>query len=231
MHSRPLGYVAAGCVLKAGRAAFFGALDADLPSNRSPQLRQDDLTPQFGYVGSGYRATRVLLLGINPGNGTETVRRSATDERMMPALIAFAADPTPDRFAIAQRAYQAECAGWHVWKRHCSEAIGAGRLSLDEIAYSNCLPWRSGSNSAFSDHVAERAAMLYAYPLIEELKPSVVVALGKRAAEILQIGGKPPPNLITWNRAQAATSTVLRDRAEAGAMILATIGRHARQAT
>ena len=65
----PPGYKTAKVVLKLGRQAFFDTATADLPTGRSIILRQDDLTPQFGYVGERYPRTRVLVLGINPGNG------------------------------------------------------------------------------------------------------------------------------------------------------------------
>jgi hypothetical protein len=211
----PLGYLSAKAALRAGRAAFFGHADSDLPANRSPLLTADDRTPQFGYVGTKYAKTHVLLLGINPGNGSQTEVRSATDARMMPALVQFAQTPTPENFTRAQEAYKAECQTWHIWKRHCSEIIGAGKLTLEDVAYSNCLPWRSRSESAFDEAVAERAARLYAYPLIEELRPTVVVALGRKSSAILQLTGQRLPRVIVWNRAQAATPTVLRDRADA----------------
>jgi hypothetical protein len=162
MQNVPLGYITARRALALGRAAFFGGVDVDLPTNRSPLLHSDDLTPQFGYVGARYLETRVLLLGINPANGPQTDVRSSTDERMMPALIRFADGPTPERFLDAQLAYKAQCETWHVWRRHCKEVIGVGKLSLEQVVYSNCLPWRSGSNSAFADSVAERSAKLYA---------------------------------------------------------------------
>lgn len=221
----PLGFRTAKDVIYAGRAAFFDTLDSDLPPNRSALLRGDDLTPQFGFVGEHFASSRVLLFGINPGNGPETVTRSATDARMMPVLVAFAADPTPSNYLRAQAAYRAECQSWHVWKRHCSEILGAGKLSFDEIAYSNCLPWRTGSNSAFSDSVAEKAADLYAYPLIDELQPSVTIAVGKRAADVLRAGGKAPKDLLVWNRAQVATAAVREERERAAKEIFARIGR------
>ena len=228
MQAYPLGYDTARRVLTLGRAVFFGDSDADLPSGRSPLLRRDDLTPQFGYVGSRYADVRVLLLGINPGHGTQNIVRTATDGRMMPAHINFAEDPSPARFLEAQQKYKAECEHWHIWKRHCAAVIGAGKLSLEDVAYSNCLPWRSGSASNFSDFVARRAVELYAYPLIEELKPTLLIALGKRAAEILRLAGKTLPPLIVWNRAQVATEAVLRDRANAAAQVFTLLRRQQR---
>ena len=220
----PLGYITATATLKHGRAAFFGSAEADIPLARSATLQQDDMVPQFGFVGPDYATTRVLLLGINPGNGPKARdHRSATDERMMPALAAFAAAPSQEAFVAAQIAYRTECQTWAVWRNHCSEVIRAGGLSLEQVAYSNVLPWRTNSESAFSDDVGRRAAKLYALPLIEELKPNVIVALGKRAATVLSLGDRTFPDLIVWNRAQAATTAVRIERASTAERILAMV--------
>jgi len=220
-----LGYESAKRVVLAGRTAFFGDANRDLPKHRSLILAADDQTPQFGFVGLKYPKTRVLLMGINPGNGKEKLERSPTDSRMMPALVDFAKSPTPAHFARAQEAYKAECRTWHIWKRHCNEIVGAGGLLIEEIAYSNCLPWRTGTNSAFDYSVAKRAAALYVLPLIEELQPIVVVALGKRAGEILRMIPKTHFNLVIWNRAQAATPSVMKARAKAAAELFQLLGR------
>jgi hypothetical protein len=63
---------------------------------------------------------------------------------------------------------------------------------FDEIAYSNCLPWRTASESGFEDCVARSAVELYVQPLIEELKPAAIVAMGKRAASILALAEYSP---------------------------------------
>ena len=217
--SVPPGFQTAIAVLKAGRAAFVGGVGIDLPTGRSALLRGDDLTPQFGYIGSRYKETGLLLLGTNPRNSKKMEVRTAADERMMPALIQFASAPSADNFIKAHAAYQAECETWHVWRRHCAEVIGTGKLSLDQVAYSNCLPWRTGSESTFDYALAARAAMLYALPLIAELKPRLVVAMGKRGAEVLRAGGGPLPKVIVWNRAQAATKAVIQERSSAAAKI------------
>ena len=220
----PLGFNAASSVLELGRAAFFGGQDIDLPQSRSDVVALDDSLPQFGYVGSGYGGARVLLLGINPGNGPND-RRSKGDEVAIPALHRFCQDRTESAFLSSQRAYRDVCESWPMWRRHCSAVIGAGRLSMDEIAYSNCVPWRTASEARLQDSVAERSAKLYAYPLIDELEPRVIIALGKRAAAVLCLGGRKLQNLIVWNRAQAATPPVLKERDTAAAEIMRKIGR------
>ena len=220
-----LGYKSAQRVVRDyRREAFFGGIDIDFPKNRPLELRDDDLTPQLGYVGECYSETRVLILGINPGNGPDV--RSKADEQMMPALISFANNPSQERFDQAQKAYKAVCVTWPVWwRRRCSEVIGAGKLELEEVAYSNCLPWRTESGTAFTPSVQEKAAKLYAYPLIEELQPKLIIALGKCATKILRLAGQELPLLITWNCAQAATPAVLEERAKAAAEILTVLGR------
>jgi hypothetical protein len=227
VNDSPYGYKSASRAIQLGRAAFFGSATADLPQRQSEELRRDDLIPQFGYVGNDYAGVRVLLLGINPGNGPKgAVSRSPTDARMMPTISAFAANTTKDNFLLAQAAQKIECQTWHVWRRHCAEIFGAGGLSLEQIAYSNCLPWRSGSDSNFDDAVAANAAHLYALPLIEELAPTVVIAVGKRAADVLRLGGRPTKHLIVWNRAQAATAPVLQERRTAAEQIFRLVGKH-----
>jgi hypothetical protein len=221
----PLGYKTAKAVVTLGRRAFFGSARADLPSDRSPVLQKDDLTPQFGYVGSHYANARVLILGINPGNGPRDDFRTAEDEMMMPALRRFAAEPSPKNFEAATEAYKIQCKQWSVWKFHCAEVIKAGKLSLEEIAYSNCLPWRTGSKSNFSDFVARNTVELYAFRLIAELNPTLVIALGKRAGQILHCIPRRLPQVIVWNRARAATTAVKQERAACAASVFKALDR------
>ena len=223
----PLGYSTAKRVLELGRGEFFGTHSTDLPQRRSAEVSADDLLPQFGYVGDGYIATRVLILGINPGNGSD-VTRSDSDKFQMLALGKFVRDRTPESFLEAQRAYRQVCQSWPIWRRHCSEVIGAGLLTLDDVAYSNCLPWRTASESGFDDDISRRTATLYAYPLIDELAPEVVIAMGKKAAAILALGGRRLSNVITWNRAQAATAPVNEERAAAAKKIFKILERRRR---
>lgn len=212
--AQPLGYAAAKYVVELGRAAFFGSHSFDLPENRSQLIAQNDLVPQFGYVGAQFQSHRVILLGINSGNGHDE-KQSEGDKAMMPALRSFASRPSPESFIKAQSAYRAVCQSWPMWGNHCSGLLADVGLSIDHIAYSNCLPWRTASQSAFGETVAERAAMLYALPFVEELKPKVIVALGKKAAAILAYSPVTLPPIVTWNRARAPAESVVRERREA----------------
>ena len=215
-----LGFQAAKNVVTLGRSAFFSSQSPDLPVRQSIQLQVDDLAPQFGFVGTKYAATRILLLGINPGNGGRDDRRIPEDERMMPAVLRFAQMPTEANFEAAASACLSEIQNWRVWRSHCSAVIGAGKLQLFDVAYTNCLPWRTQSKSRFSDAVARNAVDYYLRPFIEEAQPRLIIAMGKeRVPEILKLAGWPLAKTIVWNRSQAATAAALRERAEAAAQV------------
>jgi hypothetical protein len=209
-----LGFATAKLAVERGRTAFFPD-GTDLPIGRAQEVSGDDLVPQFGFVGARFCSTRILLLGINPGNAPNHIR-SSEDVRMMPAITRFAESPTEENYAGAVAAYMSVCQNWPFWKRYCSEVMGAGRLSFDDIAFANCLPWRTESGSNFSENVSIRAVEFFVRPLIQELEPSIIVALGKtRVPSILSRTGLSLPKIIVWNCARALTSSVKQERAMA----------------
>jgi hypothetical protein len=206
-----LGFVAAKGAVEAGRSAFFGSASFDLPPNRSSDVAANDWIPQFGFTGKRFESTRILLLGINPGNGSGQVA-SASDQAMLPHLRTFAESPSADNFLRAQAAYFEACESWSIWDRHCTDILTTANLTSESIAYSNCLPWRTGSEAAFDTSVARRTATLYAGPLVGELEPRVIIAVGKKAMAILELSKVKLPDVIVWNRARAPTASVIRDR-------------------
>jgi len=212
----PLGYRSARQVLDLGRAAFFAHPAEDLPAAVSPQVAADDLLPQFGYVGASYQARRILLLGINPGNGPRS-ERSVGDRTAMPALERFVVEKTPESFSAAQVAYRSVCEGWAVWGRQCYELLRAGGIGMEDVAFTNALPWRTASQSAFGKSIARRAASLYTRPVVNELQPKIIVAVGKKSADILEYAGLMSPSVVVWNRAQALQPQVVAEREAATA--------------
>jgi len=205
------GFESAKRVIELGRAAFFGSSTFDLPRDRSPSVAANDLVPQFGFVGERFASTGVLLLGINPGNGSNSTE-SVADSAMLPSLRTFAKSPSLESFAAAQVAYKGVCESWAIWGNHCAAILAAANLTAEDIAYANCLPWRTASKAAFGQPVTEKAASLYAGPLVKELSPKVIIAAGKKAKSILELTRIKLPPVITWNRAQALTPSVARER-------------------
>jgi hypothetical protein len=201
-----------------GRSAFFGSSTRDLPHNRAAEVAANDAIPQFGFVGDQYMQRQVLLLGINPGNGPDN-EVTLGDQLMVPAWKEFYKSPIPSNFAKAQNAYRGVCERWPVWGRHCAVLLSAVGLSLDEIAYTNCLPWRTASKSNFDDDVAQKAGELYVVPLLKELSPRIIVAVGKRSEKVLRASSSALPEVIVWNRAQALTKAVAVEREAATAQL------------
>jgi hypothetical protein len=221
-----LGYLAALRVLDAGRAAFFGTAEADLPVAQTPEIGRDDALPQFGFVGQGYGESRLLIIAINPGNGPRD-RRDPRDEIALPALERFVKERTQDSFGLALQAYQRVCPGWSIWRQHGMPVVRAAGLTLDQVAYANCLPWRTLSESGFSDPAARKSVELYVKPLLSELTPRVVVALGKKAAQVLELVQPFHAEFVVWNRARAPTTTVVAERTAAAARLSALFGPNA----
>lgn len=208
-----LGYVAAREVIAAGRGAFFSSMDADLPDAQSALIQSDDRIPQFGYVGSNYLARRILLLGINPGNGPRN-RRKAGDELQMPHLERFANNPTESNFERAQEAYLRACQNWGIWGRECNELLSIANLSLSDVAFSNALPWRTKSGADFGRAIELATAERYVKPLILDLKPNILIAVGIKVRKMVEDAGFSPH--VVWNRARALTPSVRAQREAAG---------------
>ena len=206
-----LGLAAAMNAVRLGRSSFFGDGMRDLPKNRQPEVAAFDSVAQFGFVGSAYEQHRLLLLGINPGNGLDDTV-SLADREMLPLWRAFHEKPSETTWQHATAAYLRVCETWPVWGRHCADLLRSVGMTTSDIAYSNCLPWRTASKSSFADDIAERTAANYVRPLLQELAPRIVVAVGKRAAAIIGLADTGVPILITWNRAQALTSGVAAER-------------------
>ncbi len=214
----PLGYRTARKTIELGRAAFFSGLDIDIPVSESQLIHSDDRLPQFGYVGSNYLAKRVLFLGINPGNGPRATR-NVGDGIQMPMLERFVAEPTAENFRRAQKAYREACQSWFIWGRECNELLTLGGLQIDDVAFSNALPWRTKSEAAFARGVERLTAVHYVGPLLEELQPRIVVAVGKKVHRMLDEAGSCIASLVVWNRARALTQSVCEQRQQAGELL------------
>ena len=217
-HPPLLGYRAARRTIELGRAAFFSGLEVDIPVSETDLIHSDDRLPQFGYVGSNYLAKRILFLGINPGNGPRE-NRNVGDGFQMPMLKRFASEPTEENFLRAQKAHHDACETWFIWGRECNELLTRGRLHMDDIAFSNALPWRTKSEAGFARSVERLAAEHYVRPLLDELQPRIVVAVGKKVERMLNDAGPCTAAVVVWNRARALSQALREDRHRAGELL------------
>jgi uracil-DNA glycosylase len=86
---------------------------------------------------------------------------------------------------------------------------------MEDVAFTNALPCRTRSQSAFSTRVAKDAAKLYVRPVIDELSPKIIVAVGKRAGEIVVLAQRSSDRVVVWNRERALRPSVIEDRQRA----------------
>jgi hypothetical protein len=190
--------------LSGGRALFFGTPDACLPASRSPLVSDDDRLLQPGFVGPLYRPGGLLVLGINPGNGSST-HRSVSDSAMMPALSELERSPTEQNLVAAMQAQQAAFPTW-LASVDISPMLSELGVQTDEIAYFNALPYRVEGNSAqkaFPNlNRKTDAAKHWVRPMLDVLCPGVILAHGRKAAEVLEIAliGSELPDPLVFDR-------------------------------
>lgn len=222
---QPLGYRAALAVLQIGFDRMFAGCEHARPQSSSLATDEDNRTPQFGFVGEGYQRSGVLVLGLNPG----VVRRAtvqARDRASLCALQAFQAAPTPSRFLEAQAANRLALEAWRDENRHWRTLLGEAGLKFDDIAFSNCLPWRTKKDKLPS-RLQLHAAAYYAWPLVAELKPRLVICFGCNAAQVFEprprrvprsidVPPRPPtplPPHVVWRRDRNKTADIERKQA------------------
>ena len=236
-NQQPLGYRSACAVLRIGFDRMFAGCEHARPQSSSLATDEDNRTPQFGFVGEGYQRSGVLVLGLNPG----VVRRAtvqARDRASLCALQAFQAAPTPSRFLEAQAANRLALEAWRDESRHWRTLLGEAGLSFDDIAFSNCLPWRTAKDSLPS-RLQLHAAAYYAWPLVTALKPRLVICFGCNAAQVFEPRSRrvpcpsdvlphptlPLPPHVVWPRDRVKDAKTEHTQARALAEINAAHGR------
>lgn len=168
---------------KVTRQEIFGLLDP------KPLHLADDAETMFaGYVSTRYRAGNPLLLAINPGGGGDTYTvRTAEDRRFYPLLRQLrdadgAASLLP--FEAINRAFAEVLPRWNVM-RIVAPVLDATGATLDDIAYLNAVPYRTRGDKEPSVPAKASAWSLVTGPSIRALHPGVIVALGKKAGNVL----------------------------------------------
>lgn len=166
------------------RSAIFGH-DDPLPLN----LPEDAHTMFAGFVGTGYAPGGTVLVAINPGGGGDAyTHRRPADEQLYPVLAAFrdaVGAAVPEKFEEINRVFPPLFATWPIRRivGPCLEAAGA---RLDDIAYLNVVPYRTREDRAPKVSALRAAWREVTGPTLEVLRPTRVIALGKKAGDALQ---------------------------------------------
>jgi uracil-DNA glycosylase len=172
-------------------------------------LRDDgENVPQPGYLGSRYGATRLLLVGQNPGVGT--VGLVDRDRTYTEALRAVGREPNDDAFQRLAVVTAQFVPSWPIHGRYFP--LTECGLDLQDIAYCNVVRCRTLMNAMPSDRLAQNCIETHFRRWLTLLKPRAVVFIGKwphdRAHAATSDLGIPSAYM---NR-QRSLSTMERDR-------------------
>ena len=170
--------------------------DAQMPRN----LQADAKVPFLGFCGPGYRVGGCALLAINPGGGGDAYKtRTPQDEELIPLIEAFVSasgDGVAGKFRDMCQSYSAQVQTWNLW-RILEPTIQACGSTVDEICYLNCFPYRTATDALPHTRARRQAWESIVNPLLSELRPSKLIALGKKVGNVaVQFHSEPPPRDI-----------------------------------
>ena len=176
------------------REALYGsAEDAQLPQN----LHADARLPFLGFCGSGYHDGGAVFLAINPGGGGDAyVARTPQDSALLPLIERFVDSTIEAAKAPFERmceSYLAQAQTWNLW-RILGPAVAACSTRPEGLCYLNCFPYRTRGDALPLSQALKLSWEKVVSPLIAELKPSLLVVLGKKAGNVvtrLYVGDAP----------------------------------------
>lgn len=182
------------------RSQLYGAsIDAQMPRH----LQQDAKVPFLGFVGAGFSPGRPVLLAINPGGGGDAyTTRTPQDAELIPLLQAFVQAEGSEVATTFERMcsnYARQVGTWNLW-RILHPTLQACRCTLDEVCYLNVFPYRTAKDARPSQSALQASWNLVIQPLLAELKPSMLIALGKKAGDVAARYHQGPPRLFVVPR-------------------------------
>ena len=168
--------------LQIDRVEVFGPTDNQLPVSEP----EDAAVPQIGFVGRDYRPGGDVLFGINPGGGGDSYKRTPEDLRLLPMIAALRnQEASLDAINTVFDQYAENMRTWNLW-RIVEPVLCACRRSQSEIAYLNWCPFRTRKDAMPHIRPMLRCRELYLAPLIANLAPGRIIALGKKVGGLLE---------------------------------------------
>lgn len=148
---------------------------------------EDAHTPAPGWVGKQW-SNGTLLIGINPGGGGDGYRRNPADDTLYSLLRRFKDARSPSdqlgAFEEVSEAWIEIQRSHNIW-RVISAILEATGEAVEACAFINILPFRTRMDAAAPAATLRAAWRDVARPQIEVLQPKRVVALGKKAWDVL----------------------------------------------
>lgn len=182
------------------RATLYGSqCDRQLPAH----LQSDARVPFLGFCGPCYRSGGVVVLAINPGGGGDTYStRTSQDSELIPLIERFVASSGAQLRPAFERmcaSYAAQVQTWNLW-RILQPTLQAACIRLEHSCYLNVFPYRTAKDALPAVSARQTAWREVISPLLTQLNPSIVIALGKKAGRIAQALHIEPPRLFVVPR-------------------------------
>lgn len=150
-------------------------------------LQDDAAIPFLGFCGGDYRRGGCVLLAINPGGGGDAyTQRTPQDQKLIPLIQQFTSSDDSSvvaSFDAMSANYSALAQSWNLW-RILKPTIEACGFTIDQVCYLNCFPYRTAKDAKPAAYVLSKAWQNIIVPLLGELDPSILVALGKKAGSV-----------------------------------------------
>ncbi|MGO9743949.1 MAG: hypothetical protein ACLPN5_21020 [Roseiarcus sp.] len=159
-----------------------------------------DRYAQPGYVGRNYVRGGVLLIGQNPGNGSNSMQaegdncqelalakfRTASAEQLSKAMV-----------ELMQRLEQGVMPTWSIVRNVVSPLLTALDLRLDQVAYTNLVKFRTSDLKVRLPEV--RKSQQHTLLQIGLLEPRLIIRLGKTAFGAFKIryAGQTASDFVT----------------------------------
>lgn len=162
-------------------------------TDRDPQLPMhllaDARVPFLGYCGPRYSVGNPVLLAINPGGGLDDyIERHPADAELIPLIEAFIrakGAATPKAFESMCNVYMQHVQTWKLWNI-VNPTLAACGKKVDEVCYINLFPYRTRKNAIPRAKALAAAWSQIAAPLLKELRPRHLIALGKKSGGVAE---------------------------------------------
>lgn len=175
-------YRAVLAAIQVSRKDVFGTSDDQLPVSEP----EDATIPQIGFIGHRYYSGGTLLLGINPGGGGNAYSRTAADSHLLPLIQRLRdGEASPGNLKAMFDQYIENLQSWNLW-RIVNPTINACGITQHEIAYLNWCPFRTRGDALPQAHAMRRSRATYLAPLVGNLAPGRIIALGKKVGNWLE---------------------------------------------
>ena len=182
------------------RADIFGDELTALPSRPEGPISYDDSTSTVGFIGPGYQRGGVLVLGIDPGNSrSRDGIPTPSDQRAYAAKRSFRDEGSEAAFQNLMSVALEEARRYPLIRAYWPH-------KLDEIAYTNVVPFRTEGGARGASPFLEIGFEKHVRRVFNALLPGLVVGLG------VNVERRAPE----WLKSAVAFETINRSRSLSG---------------